>query len=186
MPVPRLGVRRRRAQHVHPLQRAHEAKARLRTYPVVARNGLVMAWYHPDEAVEPQWEIPELPEFNGDPEFSELVTRHYTIHAAWQELAENGVDPAHFRYVHNTEVVPEIEEYQTDGVHAHMRSSQKFPTPRGVVDGRIDVDNWGPGFSFTRFCGIVDTLLLGATPRSTRTRARCASPSRSASSATTA
>ena len=145
---------------VHPLANARTPKPTAHVSRR-QRNGLVMAWYHPDEAVEPQWEIPELPEFNGDPEFSEPVTRHYTIHAAWQELAENGADPAHFRYVHNTEVVPEVEEYQTDGVHAQMRSSQKFPTPRGVVEGRIDVDNWGPGFSFTWFRGIVDTLLLG-------------------------
>jgi phenylpropionate dioxygenase-like ring-hydroxylating dioxygenase large terminal subunit len=144
-----------------PYSERTNAKARLRTYPVIVRNGLVMAWYHPDESVGPQWEIPELPEFNGHPDFSQPVTRHYTIHAAWQELAENGADPAHFRYVHNTEVVPEVEEYQTDGPHAQMRSSQKFPTPRGVVEGRIDVDNWGPGFSFTWFRGIVDTLLMG-------------------------
>jgi 3-ketosteroid 9alpha-monooxygenase subunit A len=144
-----------------PYSERTNAKARLRTYPVVVRNGLVLAWYHPDADVSPQWEIPELPEFNGDPEFSEAVTRQYTIHAAWQELAENGADPAHFRYVHNTEVVPEVEEYTTDGAHAVMRSSQKFPTPRGVVEGRIDVDNWGPGFSTTWFRGIVDTLLMG-------------------------
>jgi hypothetical protein len=43
-----------------------------------------------------------------------------------------------------------------------MRSVQQFPTPRGVVDGRIDVDNLGPGFSATRFSGIVDTFLIGA------------------------
>jgi hypothetical protein len=43
-----------------------------------------------------------------------------------------------------------------------MRSVQRFPTPRGVVDGRIDVDNQGPGFSSTRFSGIVDTFLVGA------------------------
>jgi 3-ketosteroid 9alpha-monooxygenase subunit A len=42
-----------------------------------------------------------------------------------------------------------------------MRSSQKFPTPRGVVEGRIDVDNWGPGFAITKFSGIVDTYLMG-------------------------
>jgi phenylpropionate dioxygenase-like ring-hydroxylating dioxygenase large terminal subunit len=144
-----------------PYSERTNAKARLRTYPVTVRNGLVLAWYHPDDTVAPSWEIPELPEFNGAEDFSEPVTRRYTIHAAWQELAENGADPAHFRYVHNTEVVPEVEEYVTDGPHAVMRSSQKFPTPRGVVEGRIDVDNWGPGFSTTWFRGIVDTLLMG-------------------------
>jgi phenylpropionate dioxygenase-like ring-hydroxylating dioxygenase large terminal subunit len=144
-----------------PYSERTNAKAHVRTFPTIERNGLVMVWYHPDEAVEPMWEVPELPEFNGDPEFSEPVQRRYTIHAAWQELAENGADPAHFRYVHNTEVVPEVDEYVIDGPHALMRSSQKFPTPRGVVEGRIDVDNWGPGFAYTWFRGIVDTLLMG-------------------------
>ncbi len=40
-------------------------KARLRTFPVVERNGLSMIWYHPDESVAPMWEVPEFPEF-GD------------------------------------------------------------------------------------------------------------------------
>ncbi|MEJ5256538.1 MAG: Rieske 2Fe-2S domain-containing protein [Acidimicrobiales bacterium] len=144
-----------------PYSERTNAKARIRTYPTIVRNGLIMAWYHPDESVPPQWEIPELPEFNATEGFSEPVCRRYTVHAAWQELAENGADSAHFRYVHNTEVVPEIEEYRAEGPHAIMRSSQKFPTPRGVVEGRIDVDNWGPGFAITRFSGIVDTFLMG-------------------------
>ena len=79
-----------------------------------------------------------------------------------RRLAENSVDGPHFRYVHNTEVVPEIESYETEGGPTRMRSVQKFPTPRGVVDGRIDVDNQGPGFAVTRFSGIVDTFLVGA------------------------
>ena len=33
-------------------------KGRLRTYPVLERNGLCMAWYHPDESVEPMWDVP--------------------------------------------------------------------------------------------------------------------------------
>jgi 3-ketosteroid 9alpha-monooxygenase subunit A len=144
-----------------PYSERTNAKARIRTYPTIERNGLVMAWYHPDESVDPQWEIPELPEYSGAAGFSEPVCRQYIVHAAWQELAENGADSAHFRYVHNTEVVPEIEEYVAEGAHARMRSSQKFPTPRGVVEGRIDVDNWGPGFAITKFSGIVDTYLMG-------------------------
>ena len=77
-------------------------------------------------------------------------------------MAENSVDGPHFRYVHNTAIVPEIQSYDVDGVRTRMRSIQRFPTPRGVVDGRIDVDNQGPGFAITRFSGIVDTLLVGA------------------------
>ncbi len=134
--------------------------ARLRTYPVIERNGIIMAWYHPFEE-DPKWEIPEIPEFNDPERFSEAVGRSFLIPAAWQEIAENSVDSAHFRYVHNTDVVPEVTSYTQDGPFASVRSLQKFPTPRGVVDGRIDIDQYGPGFSVIRFSGIVDTVLMG-------------------------
>lgn len=135
-------------------------KACVPTYPTVERNGLIMSWYHP-KGVEPQWEIPVVPEFSDLDNFTVMQTREYTIEAPWQELAENGVDSAHFRYVHHTEEVPELQSYETEGPLARMRSKQKFPTPRGVVDGRIDADSHGPGFSAVRFSGIVDTFLMG-------------------------
>ncbi|HNB94028.1 MAG TPA: Rieske 2Fe-2S domain-containing protein [Microthrixaceae bacterium] len=142
-------------------------KACVKPYPVREVNGLIMAWYHPEEA-EPTWEIPVVPEFNDPENFTAIETREYLIGAPWQDLAENGVDAAHFRYVHHTEEVPELESYETDGPLSKMRSIQKFPTPRGVVDGRIDADSFGPGFSVIRFSGIVDTYLMGCNTPLTR------------------
>ena len=139
-------------------------KGTLRTFPVIERNGISMVWYHPDETVRPQWDIPELPEFNGDPEWSTVIRTEHVIEAAWQEMAENGVDSAHFRYVHNTAEVPELIEYDTGTFpYSQMRSSQKFPTPRGVMEGRIDSRMVGPGMSIVEFSGIVDTLNLAVT-----------------------
>lgn len=134
--------------------------AHLRAYPTIERNGLLMSWYHPENA-DPMWEIPVVPEFNDPENFTPLEWREFTVNAAWQELAENGVDSAHFRYVHNTEILPTLDSYEADGYIAKMRSTQKFPTPRGVVDGRIDADTHGPGFGVVRFSGIVDTVNLG-------------------------
>ncbi len=136
-------------------------KARIGSYPVreIAGN-FIVAWYHPDD-IEPIYEIDEMDEMTSD-DYTDWTTVHFSVAAATQELAENSVDGPHFRYVHNTEIVPEIQSYETDGTTARMRSIQQFPTPRGVVDGRIDVDNIGPGFSATRFSGIVDTFLIGA------------------------
>lgn len=137
------------------------AKARIRTYPVVELGeSFVMAWYHPHDA-DPTYAIEAPPELT-DPDFTEWHHEHFRVAAAAQELAENSVDGPHFRYVHNTDVVPEIQSYDAEGPVASMRSIQRFPTPRGVVDGRIDVDNHGPGFGVTRFSGIVDTFLVGA------------------------
>jgi nitrite reductase/ring-hydroxylating ferredoxin subunit len=143
-----------------PYSERTNAKGRLGTYPVLERNGLIMAWYHP-EGVEPMWDVPEVPEFNDSEGYTPTVMRLYEVTAPWQELAENGVDSAHFRYVHNTEEVPQLDSYETDGPRSSMRSSQKFPTPRGVVNGRIDADSYGPGFSVIHFSGIVDTILMG-------------------------
>jgi hypothetical protein len=132
---------------------------------VLERNGLVMAWYHPDDA-PPLWDIPLVDEFAADvAEWAPPVSRYFDIGTAWQEMAENGVDAAHFRYVHGTAEVPVLEQYEPDGFRSRMRSKQLFVTPRGNVEGRIDTDAWGPGFSVVRFSGIVDTVLLGcATP----------------------
>jgi hypothetical protein len=144
-----------------PYSERTNAKAQIRSYPVVELGDhFIMAWYHPFDA-EPTYAIDAPPELT-DPEFDEWSTQHFSVAAAVQELAENSVDGPHFRYVHNTDVVPEIQSYEAEGPIASMRSIQRFPTPRGVVDGRIDVDNHGPGFGVTRFSGIVDTFLVGA------------------------
>ena len=135
------------------------ARARIRTYPVREIDQFVLCWYHPEDQ-PPSYEVDTPPEF-GDAEYGEWTNVSFTVAAACQEMAENSVDGPHFRYVHQTATVPEIQSYETDGPRSRMRSVQRFPTPRGVVDGRIDVDNQGPGFAVTRFSGIVDTLLIG-------------------------
>ena len=78
-------------------------------------------------------------------------------------MAENGVDPAHFRYVHGTDDVAEMESYETDGPFSTMLSKQSYVTPRGVTYGRIDVYNYGPGVSKVFFSGIVDAINVATT-----------------------
>jgi 3-ketosteroid 9alpha-monooxygenase subunit A len=145
-------------------------KARIRSFPVIERNGVSMIWYHPDPEQAPMWEMPEIEEFGEHPEWSTVIRTDYEIGTTWQEMAENGVDAAHFRYVHNTATVPEVETYETGFPTSQMRSSQKFPTPRGVMEGRIDTRSWGPGMSLVSFSGIVDTMNMAVTTPITRDR----------------
>lgn len=152
-------------------------QARVRTYPVIERNGLLMAWYHPTDE-SPQWDVPELDEFAGGDRYSEVFRREYSLNCHWQEIAETQVDAAHIQ-AHLVEYqiamnggvkpdavpVPQVDSYDTDGPVARIRIAQDFPTPTGAVTGRIDTDVVGPGFAATWFTGLVDTLLLGcATP----------------------
>lgn len=136
-------------------------KAQLRNYPVVVRNGMVFAWQHPD-GIDPQWEIPVIDEV-GDPAWSDYHRSSYVINTIPQEMAENGVDPAHFRYVHGTDDVAEMESYEMDGPFSTMLSKQSYVTPRGVTYGRIDVYNYGPGMSKVFFSGIVDAINVATT-----------------------
>lgn len=132
----------------------------LRPYPVIERNGLLMAWFHPD-GVDPMWEIPDVPEFADRDSYTEPVHRDFHVSAPWQEMAENGADSAHFGFVHGQEHVPEIDSFETDGAHYRMESTQRWPTANGVVDGHVTAESWGPGFSIVRMVGIIDTVSLG-------------------------
>ena len=144
-----------------PYSQRGNKKAKLRTYPTVVRNGFVLAWYHPHDE-PPQWEIPVIEEI-GDSGWTDFFSSSYVIHTVPQEMSENGADPAHFQFVHGTDDVAELESYDTDGPCSVMLSKQSFVTPRGVTEGRIDVYNYGPGFSKVWFSGIVDAINIATT-----------------------
>ncbi|MDQ1385596.1 MAG: hypothetical protein QOG65_2975, partial [Actinomycetota bacterium] len=69
-----------------PYSQRTNRKARVRTYPVVERNGFVLAWYHPFEEA-PKWEIPVIEEI-GDPAWSDFYASSYVIRTIPQEMSE--------------------------------------------------------------------------------------------------
>lgn len=154
-----------------PYSKRTNKRAKVRSYPVVERNGALFAWYHPtDEA--PKWEIPEVPELNDHPEFTKTYRKHYKVKTHWQEIAETVADAAHVQqhlveFEKNLGIEPgaspppAVEEYTTTFPDSRMRFYQPFPTPRGLVEGRIDTDSCGPGHAVTWFTGLVDTITLG-------------------------
>jgi len=129
-------------------------------YPLIERNGLLLAWFHPD-GDEPAWEIPEIPELSDSDNYSDVQAREFHVGAAWQEMAENGADSAHFGFVHGQEIVPTVDAFETDGPILRMRSTQQWPTSDGVVDAFVETTSYGPGFSVVRMTGIIDTVSLG-------------------------
>lgn len=58
-------------------------------------------------------------------------------------------------------LVPCIDDFEADGPILRMRSTQRWPTPQGVVDAFVEATNYGPGFSVARMTGIIDTISLG-------------------------
>ena len=108
------------------------------------------------------WEVEEIAEY-GTAEWSSYYSSEHVIRTVPQEMMENSADPAHFLFVHGTETVAEVEKYDTDGPCSVMLSKQSYVTPRGTTWGRIDVYNYGPGFSKVWFSGIVDAINIATT-----------------------
>jgi phenylpropionate dioxygenase-like ring-hydroxylating dioxygenase large terminal subunit len=133
-------------------------KARLRAWQVVERNGLVFVWRHAAGAA-PSWEVPEVPELRDDA-WTAPERREWIIRSAAQEMAENTVDPAHFRYVHKTNTVPETETAEIRDHVLHVVSNNRVATPRGEQRGRIEIQANGFGLGVTRFTGIADLLVV--------------------------
>jgi phenylpropionate dioxygenase-like ring-hydroxylating dioxygenase large terminal subunit len=126
------------------------ARAAARAYPTLERNGMVWAWYHA-EGGEPFYDVPVVGEF-ADPEWSDPVTRDFEIAVPAQDMAENNVDYAHFRYVHGTEGIPE-DEFFVDGTYKRAVG----------MDGSFVREGYGLGLGVLRIADYV-TFLSSTTP----------------------
>lgn len=134
----------------------------LKSWPVLERNRYIWAWYHPMNAA-PAFDVDELPE-TSDPEWTDYEKHEWIVYGPLQNMAENGVDSAHFKYIHGTATMPDYE-FKFDGVRRSASVNAKLGTPRGEVSGTISYGTVGAGQAWTRFSGICETLMVaGVTP----------------------
>jgi phenylpropionate dioxygenase-like ring-hydroxylating dioxygenase large terminal subunit len=134
-------------------------QARLRTWEVQEKNGMVFAWYHA-EGKPPEWDFPALPEI-GDPEWSVPRTFELEIPAHVQDTHENNNDPVHFQFVHGMVETPPSEiHFSEDGRHYRITSHSERQTPFGTFQASLVRDSWGLGLSSVRSVGIADAGLL--------------------------
>ena len=76
-----------------------------------------------------------------------------------QEMAENVVDSAHFKFVHGTPDIPE-KTVTFDGHIMRAFQGLTFTTPTGEIKGSVDIESHGGSVGITRFSGIGDTLII--------------------------
>ena len=124
------------------------------------RNGFIFVWWDPGGS-EPWYDVPEVPEALSD-DWSSPDRYEWRVSAHSQELAENGVDQAHFQFVHGTLAVPSSESTQ-EGPTRRTFAPIEMKTPRGDVKGGIETHMYGMGFATVRFTGIADTLEFTST-----------------------
>jgi len=136
------------------------ARARMRSWPVREQSNLVMVW-RSAAGDGPRFDVPDVPEL-GSEAWLPPERREWIVRSCPQEMAENTVDEAHFRYVHGTHAVAETERFAADGAVFRVVSRNRVGTPRGEQAGRIEIEAHGLGYGTTRFSGIADLLLVTA------------------------
>jgi len=131
------------------------AKACVPTYPVCEQDGFVFFWYHAGQQ-PPNYQIPRVSEVE-DPEWSDPVPWQFEFVAALQEMGENNVDYAHFKFVHGRDGIPSgTSTFITDGPFSTV--IEQLP------DGTdFDRQTWGPGIALLRIPNFM-TVYTTTTP----------------------
>ena len=129
--------------------------ARLRSWPVAVWCGQLMLWHHPDGR-GPEWTLPEVPEW-GAADWRFRPANQWVIRSHAQEFGENGMDLAHFPFLHaqQTEKI-RSESVEIAGPILVHRTFQRY-TIFGLarlwareVTGRLDMTLVGPGCAINR------------------------------------
>lgn len=145
--------------------------AKLRSWPILERNGMILVWHDVDEK-PPAWEPPVVPEIESG-QFIRHAFASYTINVHNQDIYENGADVAHIHHLHRA-LFPAVENYfhnawqasyrpgkqeDNDAHIAYIQVTQdQFLCPSGSADGwRVktshvvsDVRQIGPGLVYVK------------------------------------
>lgn len=147
-----------------------EGKPCLKTYPVCEMNEVIWAWYHP-EGAEPDHDVLPIKELE-DAAWSERQRFEWTFNSCPQEIAENGVDVAHFKFVHGMEAVPEGETHYEKHIRRSLvTGSRKVNDEAGneyEIEANVAVVQNGAGQKWVHFSGFMNYVLqVLVTPVST-------------------
>ena len=128
MSVPRLGLEWTGRNVRIPYEQRPNRARRVRSYPVTEINDCVYMW-HDLAGSEPLWSVPDAFDVLGE-HVSSQQYRHggadeqelfAGIHVHPQVIAENAVDPHHFRFVHRTPISPVVLSERTDDTTWHAK-----------------------------------------------------------------
>ena len=151
---------------------------RMRTYPTVERNKSVYIW-HDMEGREPYFDVPDVfADFNdgsGPADYYPMMRLYrpdLELHP--QYVLENGVDFAHFKFVHQTPIVPLFTRHDFDGPVSYVDFTITFEGDDGQsiddVKSGVEAINGGLGAAVTKSWGMVDNRTISAiTPVDERT-----------------
>ncbi|HEU4430993.1 MAG TPA: Rieske 2Fe-2S domain-containing protein [Myxococcota bacterium] len=131
-------------------------RARLRSLPLLERQGVVLAYWHA-EGEEPTWEPPALDE----PDYTAYAFRRSTFRGHPQEICENSSDLVHFGPTHGYGNARTTSEPRVDGHvlrvdYAMDRSLDFLGMPRRRAALAFSAEVFGLGFS--RVCARLPSI----------------------------
>ncbi|OBB01035.1 2Fe-2S ferredoxin [Mycobacteriaceae bacterium 1482268.1] len=151
---------------------------RIRTFPVVERNESVYIW-HDVDGREPYFDVPDIftsftDGSSADDYYPQLRLYREALEMHPQYVLENGVDFAHFKFVHQTPIVPVFTRHDFDEPVSYVDFTITFEgdenqTIDDVTSG-VEAINGGLGIAVTKSWGMVDNRTISAiTPVDDRT-----------------
>lgn len=143
---------------------------RMRTYPVVERNSSIYIW-HDTEGREPFFDAPDVFASFDDGSSAEdyypqqrLFEPGHEMHP--QYVLENGVDFAHFKYVHQTPITPVFTRHDFAEPVSYVDFTITFQgdDQQSIDDVRSGVEaiNGGLGIAVTKSWGMIDNRTISA------------------------
>ena len=135
---------------------------RMRSWPVIERNGMIYIW-NADDGADPSWEPPEIPEASS-PDYHRawpICSRLYpNVRIRPQFAVENLPDCAHFVFVHRHSDITELLELEDLGTS--MRAVHRVPlrvdrsvpglgAGPGLYEGTLVAQVWGLGLEAAWF-----------------------------------
>ena len=154
MSVPRLAVESGGPQRLHPVPGPPQPGPPHPDIPVVERNESVYIW-HDIDGREPYFDAPDV--FAGFSDGSSAADyypqqRLYreTLELHPQYVLENGVDFAHFKFVHQTPIVPVFTRHDFDEPVSYVDFTITFEGDENQtiddVKSGVEAINGGPGY----------------------------------------
>ncbi len=143
--------------------------AKLGTWSIREVDGVCLVWFD-ETGREPFWiPGPILPPGEADQYFplDDTVTRLWPeVNVYPQSIVENVADAGHFKYIHGSGDVPDVDEFSAEGPAFHSRFSYKWGvghestwlTPDGPIDSDVRTESWGMGIVLTRYFGIPEVV----------------------------
>lgn len=131
-------------------------KSCLPNWPVQEVDGVIFVWYHPHR-IAPKWEVARVPQCpQGEWQLAGIYDWVVNIHC--REIPENGQDYQHFNAVHGV-AGPPAAEFKIEGWTRRNTVVAEMNTPRGPMEGMIDVTATGPGQSITEFKDVTHVVM---------------------------